>query len=106
MAIFGKTFSLGLMFGCLAVGVSSLHVSAQGGRPSRTSLTCAQAKSMVDKRGAVVMTTGGGKFERFVSGTRYCPMGATTKPTYARTKDNAKCLVGETCEEELQGGAH
>ncbi|MEM9634522.1 MAG: hypothetical protein AAGA50_24545 [Pseudomonadota bacterium] len=71
---------------------------AQAGRPDTRQLTCAQAQSLVQQRGTVVMSTGPTTFEKFISDARYClPQTNQVRPVIAPTKDNPKCPVGNRC---------
>lgn len=80
----------------LAVSSGIPHVSAQG-RPDVTRMTCSQAKAFIDRRGDVVVSTGGRTYERVVSNRRFCALGEIARKFRAPTQDNRACLIGREC---------
>jgi hypothetical protein len=78
---------------CGAVLVTALPSAAQSGRPNSTTMSCGQAQSMINQRGAVVMSTGRYTFDRYVANRSFCQHGEVTRRDYIPTKDNAKCYV-------------
>ncbi len=69
------------------------------GRASTTNMSCAQAKSVVDRSGAVVLGTGGQTYDRFVRLEAYCPTGLFARPAFEPTRDNAQCYIGYYCSD-------
>ncbi|TYC67994.1 hypothetical protein FMN63_18360 [Stappia sp. BW2] len=78
---------------CGAVLVTALPSAAQSGRPNSTAMSCGQAQSLINQRGAVVMSTGRYTFDRYVANRSFCQHGEVTRRAYIPTKDNAKCYV-------------
>ncbi|MDP2356614.1 MAG: hypothetical protein Q8M31_11220 [Beijerinckiaceae bacterium] len=78
-------------------GMFILEAQAQG-RPSTLGMSCSQAQSLVRSRGAIVLSTGGHTYDRFVSSRRFCAPDEDEIPTWAPTRDTAQCLVGSRCE--------
>ncbi len=70
-------------------------------RPDFTRMTCAKARAMVARSGAVVATTGRYTYQRFVNGPRWCDHWETVRPATAPTRDNRSCVVGYICETPL-----
>ncbi|MGH0000276.1 hypothetical protein ACQU0X_09380 [Pseudovibrio ascidiaceicola] len=66
-------------------------------RPDARSLTCEQAKQLVNSRGGVVLTTGQRTYERYVSDIRYCLHNEVLRREWAQTKDNNACQIGYRC---------
>ena len=66
---------------------------AQSRRPDSRTMTCAQVQSMIDQRGAVVLSTGQYTFDRYVSNRNFCQHGEVLRRDYVPTKDNNKCYV-------------
>ena len=85
----------------LAVGLFLIsavpQADAQSRRPLSTAMTCAQAQSMINQRGAVVMSTGQYTFDRYVSNRNFCQHGEFLKRDSVPTKDNNRCFV-QRCE--------
>lgn len=88
--------SLGLL---LAVG----PVAAQP-RPDVTAMTCAEARTLVSRAGAVVLTTGPGTYTRAVSDVRFCVVEKSTVPDFERTRDVPSCFVGYRCVDPFSEG--
>lgn len=76
--------------------LSPMTAGAQG-RPDARSMTCAQARSLVLQRGAVVLTTGQHTYDRYVANERFCPLGYMTRRADVQTRDAQSCVVGYTC---------
>jgi hypothetical protein len=76
-------------------------VSPAFARPDITRMTCAQARTLVARSGAVVATTGRHTYQRFVNGPRWCDHWEVVRPATARTRDNPGCVVGYICETPL-----
>lgn len=60
-------------------------------------MVCQQAINTVINRGAVVMTTGPGTYERIVADERFCLMGESAERAFAQTRDTPRCFVGYYC---------
>lgn len=70
-------------------------------RPDLRKMTCAQAQDMVQRRGAVVFTTGQHTYSRFVAHQGYCDPWQVLAPQYAATRDTPQCPVAYECREPL-----
>lgn len=66
---------------------------AQSGRPNSTAMTCGQVQSMINQRGAVVLSTGQHTFDRYVSNRNACQHGEILRRDYVPTRDNNRCYV-------------
>jgi hypothetical protein len=87
----------------LALTIALVSLASSAGaqpRPSTLSLTCEQARALVNARGAVVLSTGATTYTRFVISSAFCERSETTEPVWARTADAAQCLVGSRCRDE------
>lgn len=82
----------------LAVGT---NVANSQGRPDSRRMTCDQAYNLVQRHGAVVMSTGRHTFERVVANQRWCQFEEVTERFYVPTRDDRRCRVGYKC---TQGG--
>jgi hypothetical protein len=85
----------------LVAGLTFAPLEAAAQRPDLRQMSCAQARNLVARRGAVVMTTGRYTYERFVAGPRWCDHWETVAPRAAATRDNPRCVVGYICETPL-----
>ena len=81
----------------LAATLVSTSAIAQQ-RPSTVDMRCAQAAAIVAARGAVVLSTGGSTYDRFVSDSRYCGFTQTTVPAWVPAIDTPQCFVGYRCK--------
>jgi len=70
-------------------------------RPDARKMTCHEAKQLVKRRGAVVVTTGRYTYKRFVSHQRYCDYWERAASAWTKTKDNPNCRIGYFCEDRM-----
>lgn len=74
-------------------------------RPDTTKMTCSAAAHLVASSGAIVLSSGDGIYDRYVSNQSYCQRDETTQAAWVETKDNGQCFIGYTCtENEHHGG--
>lgn len=84
-----------------AIFVCALPATALAqARPDTTRMSCAAAQSLVSRAGAIVLSTGGPTFDRFVRHRGFCTPSERTEPAFARTLDNPQCYVGDRCLEK------
>lgn len=69
-------------------------------RPDSLTMSCAAAKSIVDRAGAVVMQSGPNIYDRYVSHGGHCTLSEETIPAFIPSADNRACFVGYTCREK------
>ena len=74
-----------------------LNAANSQGRPDSRRMTCDQAYNLVQRHGAVVMSTGRHTFERVVSSQRWCQMEEVTERFRVPTLDDRRCRVGYKC---------
>ncbi|WP_202395836.1 hypothetical protein [Stappia sediminis] len=91
---------------CITLSVMAMTLivpfaSANAARPDTRAMTCGQAQSLVQRYGAVVMTTGQYTYFRFVADRGFCDAWETLQPKVAPTRDNPRCIVGYACVEPL-----
>jgi hypothetical protein len=73
----------------MAVGTASAALA----RPDARNMTCEQAQRLIERSGAVVMTTGRHTYDRFVGGRGQCSWPEVPMVTYVRTSDTRQCPV-------------
>lgn len=56
-------------------------------------MTCSQVQSMIERNGAVVLSTGQYTFDRYVYTRNFCQHGEVTRNQWVPTKDVARCRV-------------
>lgn len=66
-------------------------------RPDATMLTCRDARALVQQNGAIVLSTGGRRYDRFVDDASFCEYGDAVFPASVRTLDRKSCFIGFTC---------
>lgn len=74
--------------------------------PSSLNMTCAQAVALVQSRGAVVLSTGPGLFDRYVSSGVYCGSSSSENAAWIPTQDTSQCMVGAVCGPPNQNGSN
>lgn len=77
-----------------AVGLNAANAQ---GRPDSRRMTCDQAYNLVQRHGAVVISTGRYTFERVVASSRWCQFEEITQRFYVPTRDDHRCRVGYRC---------
>ncbi|WP_349359944.1 hypothetical protein [Stappia sp.] len=90
-----RVLSVGLIGGLCAVMATTGALAA---RPDTRTMTCAQAQDLVQRSGAIVLSTGQYTYSRFVADRRYCAHYEILRPNYAPTRDTAQCPVAYRCE--------
>lgn len=73
-------------------------------RPDVTAMTCAAARDLVARSGAVVVTTGPNTYTRVVADIGFCEIEKSTQPDYERTRDVPACFVGYRCVDPFSEG--
>ncbi len=68
-------------------------------RADSTAMTCQAAKTFILEKGAAVLSTGNGTYDRYVRDQSFCYPQQIGKTAFAPTRDNPRCYVGLTCEE-------
>ena len=87
----------------MAIGLAAMLVSAlppaasAQSRPDTQKMSCGEARSLVARYGAIVMTTGPGTYERIVASERFCLLGESARPALAISRDRGQCVVGYYC---------
>ena len=74
-----------------------LPASAQA-MPNSLTMSCAQARALVQREGAVVIGTGPNLYDRFVTDAGFCAS-KRSQPAWIATRDEPECLVGQLCRE-------
>ncbi len=67
-------------------------------RPSTLGMSCGQARGIVFSQGAIVLSTGGHTYDRFVAAPGFCSLGEWARPATAPTTDTADCPLGYVCQ--------
>lgn len=99
MPLFARPLSLAIAG--LAAMITTGFAHAQS-RPEASQLTCQAASALVNSRGAVVLTTGPGTYERVVRDGGACLQGDDyLLPAYLATKDSRSCGVGFYCSPRI-----
>ena len=70
---------------------------ADAQRPDARNMSCAQARALVQSRGAVVISTGQHIYDRFVASANFCVWGERLEPAWIGTGEGARCQVGFLC---------
>ncbi len=75
------------------VGATLATSALAQGRPDARRMSCGQVQSLVQQRGAVVMTTGQYTYDRFVANRSYCDWPMVPTATRIGTTDTNACPV-------------
>lgn len=64
---------------------------------STADLSGSQVKELVQDRGAIVLATGPGLYDRYVANNSYCSPHEETQSAYVATKNSNSSFIGYTC---------
>ncbi|AEV38344.1 hypothetical protein PSE_3840 [Pseudovibrio sp. FO-BEG1] len=79
------------------LGLVSAASIAQAALVNTGDLTASEAKALVQDKGAIVLSTGPGLYDRYVANASYCATHEETERAYVVTKDSNHSLIGYTC---------
>jgi hypothetical protein len=77
--------------------VPTVAQAQQVRRPDVRTMSCDDAKRLVNEEGGIVLTTGQHTYDRYVSDRMYCPTGLDIKDAWVDTGDGQSCRIGYTC---------
>jgi hypothetical protein len=91
----------------LVLNVSVAETTAAQSRPDTTRMSCATARALVMRQGAIVLGTGRSLydrnapplFDRYVNSQAYCKRDEVTEPAFVPAADNPQCFIGYTCRQ-------
>jgi hypothetical protein len=75
--------------------------AAQAQQANSTRMSCAAARQLVARQGAIVLRTSATTYNRFVVSRAYCMYTEITEPAFVPAADERYCFVGYTCREPL-----
>ncbi len=79
------------------LGLVSVASMAQAALVNTADLTSSQAKALVQDKGAIVLSTAPGLYDRYVANASFCAPDENTQRAYVVTKDSNHSLIGYTC---------
>jgi len=68
-------------------------------RPDTRTMDCDEAIALVQRAGAIVLSTGRYTYDRFVAHNGYCIPGQDVRRATVPTEDTRYCTIGYTCVE-------
>ena len=77
----------------------ALATTGAEARPDTRQMTCGEVNAAIQDAGSLVMTTGRNTYQRFVANRNWCDPWELTKPQYAPSADQARCVVRAVCWE-------
>jgi hypothetical protein len=77
----------------LAVGVLVCSITSGEARSDARRMTCAEVQALIDREGAVVLTTGDHIYQRYVSNNSACGHMNAAQQTSIGTRDTRHCTV-------------
>jgi len=92
---------LSAIFAAIMLVTTTLAQSA-GHRPDTRTLSCAIVVSLVQSRGAVLLSTGRYTYDKYVKNHAYCNVNEAIKRAFVPTADNNRCNVGYICKEKFR----
>ncbi|MCF6321428.1 MAG: hypothetical protein L3J32_06620 [Rhizobiaceae bacterium] len=83
------------------VGVATA-AQAGGHRPDTRYMSCSSAVSLVQSRGAVILSTGRFTYDKFVKNHAYCNINEDIIRAFVPTTDTNRCNVGFICKDKYR----
>ena len=84
----------------VATALSLLATAAQAQSfPSTTGMPCSASHQLVLTQGAIVLSTGGHTYDRFVRDRSFCDVTEYAKTAYVPSRDTPVCFVGYRCKQ-------
>jgi len=83
-----------------SLAVYSGIAQAGGHRPDTRTMTCSTAVSIVQSRGAVILSTGRFTYDKYVKNHAYCNINEAIRRAYVPTADTNRCNVGFVCKDK------
>jgi hypothetical protein len=87
-SMLGHTIRIGF-----AAVLSVAFTGSAMARPDTRTMTCAQVQNLIERSGAIVLTTGRHTYDRYVTGFRYCERPYVPTATSVPTRDTRHCPV-------------
>jgi hypothetical protein len=81
----------------LALAFVSSGAHAQQ-RPMTPDMSCAAARQLVNRAGAIVLSTGPYTYDRYVRDRSFCELAEILDPVWVVTRDVAQCPIGYRCQ--------
>jgi hypothetical protein len=82
-----------------ALALVAAGTSLAGARPNTLTMSCDEAIALVQRAGAIVLSTGRYTYDRFVADNSFCIPGQDVRRAMAPTEDTRYCTIGYTCVE-------
>jgi hypothetical protein len=73
--------------------------AAQAQQANTTRMSCAAARQLVTRQGAIVLRTSATTYDRYVVSRAYCMNTEITEAAFVPTADERRCFVGYRCRE-------
>lgn len=83
----------------LATGILATGNALAQSRPYSPRMSCNALVNLVDRRGAIVISTSPTTYDRYVRSRSFCQPTEVTEPRWVRAADTRACFVGYTCKE-------
>ena len=88
----------GKSFWIAGAGFLALMTGEQAqGMPNSLTMSCNQARALVERSGAAVIATGATEFDRYVSRRSFCTRDQEPRSSFVRTADDPQCYIGDRC---------
>ncbi|TBN53535.1 hypothetical protein EYR15_10275 [Hansschlegelia quercus] len=71
-------------------------------RPFAPAMNCQALTNLIERNGAVVLSTSRTTYDRYVVDRRFCERTEITKPAWIVSSDNDQCFIGYTCKERVR----
>lgn len=87
-----------------ATGIATLTATTAMARPDTRQMSCLEARSLVQRAGGIVLSTGTRTYDRFVSGFQFCQADERLMSRWVPTRDQKRCFIGFSCEPGYNSG--
>jgi len=91
-----------LKFSSILITGLLISTSIAQARPDTRYMSCGQAQSLVQNRGAIILSTGAYTYDKYVKNHAYCNVSQVLQGAYVPTSDHRRCKIGYRCIEKIR----
>jgi hypothetical protein len=82
----------------LVLALSAMTSAAQAQqRPMTPGLPCGQVQQLVQRTGAIVLSTGTYTYDRYVRDLNFCQLDESLRAAWVPARDTPQCFAGYVC---------
>ncbi len=91
-----------LKFSSILITGLLISTSIAQARPDTRYMSCGQVQSLVQRSGAIILSTGAHTYDKYVKNHAYCNVSQELRSAYVPTADLRRCKIGYRCAERIR----